>query len=69
MPIYLAQMDTELSVKRITGTDKVKKHLENIGIVLGSKGSVVSKVNENIIIKVKGAKIALSHELAKRIMV
>lgn len=69
MPIYLAECNTPLTIIKITGTDKIKKHLNNLGITTGETVEVVNVVNENIILKVKGVTMALSNELAKRILV
>ena len=69
MPIYLAEADKDVVIQRISGNDQIKKHLENMGLVVGETIRVVNKVNENLIVKVKGISIAVSHELAKRILV
>ena len=69
MPLYMAESGCDLVIGRITGTDKIKKHLENMGFVVGSTLRIVNKVEENVIVKVKGVSVALSHELAKRIYV
>ena len=69
MPIYLAETGKDLEIIRITGTDKIKKHLENLGFIVGEKIQVVNKVNENLIVKIKGVSMALSVELARRILV
>ena len=69
MPIYLAEPNTTLTVRRITGNDKVKAHLENLGFVEGSEVMLLSCIDENAIVKIKGVSLAISHELAKRILV
>ena len=69
MPLYLANQGTEVLIIRITGSDHVKKHLETIGFTVGEWVKVVNRVNENVIVKIKGVSIALSHELAKRIYI
>ena len=69
MPIYLAETLTKLIIVQITGDDKIKKHLNNLGIIAGEEVMVVNKVNDNIIIKIKGVSLAISKELAKRILV
>ena len=69
MPLYMAEYGHDLIIGRITGSDKIKKHLENMGFVVGEKIQIVNKVDENVIVKVKGISIAISHELAKRIYV
>lgn len=69
MPLFLAECNQDFQIVRITGNDKIKKHLENMGFIPGQTIMVVTQVNENIIVKIKGVSIALSHELAKRIYV
>ena len=67
MPLYMATNGQDVVVTRITGTDKMKKHLENLGFVIGAELHIVNKADENIIVKVKGVSVAISHELSKRI--
>ena len=69
MPIYMAPENQILSILKITGTDKMKKHLENLGFVPGAEVMVTNHVNNNVIIKIKGVSLAVSHDLAKRIIV
>lgn len=69
MPLYLVGNGQDVTIRRITGTDKIKKHLENMGFVVGAELMMVNKVSDNVIVKIKGVSIALSHELAKRIFV
>ena len=67
MPLYMATNGQDVVITRITGTDKMKKHLENLGFVIGTELHIVNKADENIIVKVKGVSVAISHELSKRI--
>lgn len=69
MPLYMATNGQDVVVTRITGSDKMKKHLENLGFVIGAELHIVNKADENIIVKVKGVSVAISHELSKRIHV
>ena len=69
MPIYLADQDVALTIRKITGSDKIKSHLNNLGFTVGETVEVINEVNENIILRVKGVKMALSQEMAKRILV
>ena len=69
MPIYLADCNVDLIVQRISGSDKIKRHLQELGFVVGETVQVVNKVNDNVIVKVKGVTLGISHELAKRILV
>ena len=69
MPIYMADPGQSLTIQRITGTDKVKTHLENLGFVVGTEVLLVNRRDENVIVKVKGVTLAISRDLAKRILV
>lgn len=69
MPLFLADCHQELEIIRITGNDKLKTHLKNIGFIDGQVIIIVNKIDKNLIIKVKDVSVALSHELAKRIYI
>ena len=59
----------EKRIKKIGGKPDVKKHLENLGFVVGSQVSVVTRMNGNVIVKVKESRVAISREMAQKIMV
>ena len=69
MPIYLAAENQSLIIKNIMGSDKMKAHLQTLGFIVGETVMVVNKVDNNVIVKIKGVSIAISMELAKRILV
>jgi fe2+ transport system protein A len=69
MPLSFAEPEEENIIKRIGGTPEVKKHLENLGFVVGGTVTVVSKLDGNVIVKVKEARIAISEEMARKIMI
>ena len=69
MPIYLADENRDLVIRNITGSDKIKAHLQTLGFIAGESVRVVNKVNNHVIIKIKGVSMAVSMELAKRILV
>jgi ferrous iron transport protein A len=69
MPLVLARPGEKNSIKRIGGRDDTKKRLETLGFVVGSDVTVVSEINGNMIVNVKDARIALSREMADKIIV
>lgn len=69
MPLTLADTGEEYVVKRIGGKPDVKKHLENLGFVAGSGVSVINTIGGNVIVKVKESRVAISQEMAQKIMV
>lgn len=69
MPLAMAAAGDEVYIKRIGGREETRRFLENLGFVPGTMVKVVSRTGENLIVKVKNARIAVSGELAKRIMI
>ncbi len=69
MPLALADVGEENTIKKIGGSPEVKKHLENLGFVVGGNVMIVSSLNGNVIVNVKDARVAVSEEMARRIMV
>ena len=69
MPLNYAQVGQPQIIKKIGGSPDVKKHLEDLGFNVGGEVSIVSTLNGNLIVKVKESRIAVSGELARKIMV
>lgn len=69
MPLTLAEVGKENIIKRIGGKQEVKSHLETLGFVVGGVVKVVSATGGNVIVNVKESRIAVSREMAQRIMV
>lgn len=69
MPLVFAEIGKPNIIKKIGGSPEVKKHLEDLGFVVGGETSVISALGENLIVKVKESRVALSDELARKIMI
>ena len=69
MPLSLANTGEENIIKRIGGKPEVKKHLENLGFVVGGSVSIISSMGGDIIVNVKEARVAISREMAQKIMI
>ena len=69
MPLALADSGGENIIRKIGGSPEVKKHLEDLGFVVGDTVTVVTTLNGNVIVKVKEARVAISEEMARKIMV
>ena len=69
LPLSLADVGVENTIKKIGGTPEVKKHLENLGFVVGGNVSVITAMGGNVIVNVKEARVAISEEMARKIMV
>jgi ferrous iron transport protein A len=69
MPLTLVNAGEENVIRRIGGLPEVKKHLEDMDFVVGGTVTVVSTLNGNVIVNVKESRIAISREMAQKIMV
>ena len=69
MPLALANIGDESIVRKVSGSPEVRKHLEDLGFVAGGPVTVVSALGGNIIVKVKESRIAISEEMARKIMI
>ena len=68
MPLTLAPIGTPSVIRKITGKDDVRQHLAELGFVAGQEVTVVSSLNGNLVINVKGSRIALDETMARRVM-
>ena len=69
MPLMLADAGTEQLIHKVGGSPELKKHLEDLGFVAGGSATVVSALGGNVIVKVKESRVAISEEMARKIMV
>lgn len=69
MPLTLANIGEENRIKKVEGKPEVKKHLENLGFVAGGNVTVITTLGGNVIVNVKEARVAISKEMAQKIMV
>ena len=69
MPLSLADENRENIIKKIGGSHEVKKHLENLGFVVGGTVRVINRLGGNVIVSVKEARVAISEEMALKIMI
>lgn len=69
MPLTLANSGEELIIRKIGGNDETRRFLEGLGFVVGGNVTVVSEMSGNVIVKVKESRVAVSREMAQRVMV
>lgn len=69
MPITLASPGEELMIRKLGGNNETRRFLESLGFVVGSNVTIVSEINGDIIVKVKESRVAVSEEMARRVMV
>ena len=69
MPLNVVSSGESFLIKKINGKEEVRRFLENLGFVAGAKVSIVSKIGGNVIVQIKDSRIAISKEMAQKIIV
>ena len=69
MPLILANVGEENIIKKIGGSPEVKQHLENLGFDVGGSVKIVNTMGGNLIVNVKETRVAVSREMAQKIMI
>jgi ferrous iron transport protein A len=65
----MAPKNVEMEIRKLTVEDKTRKHLQEIGIVVGSKITLLSSGNNGVIVIVKEGRLCLDGALARKILV
>lgn len=69
MPLTMAKAGEKNTIKKIGGKEDMRRFLETLGFVVGSDVTVVSENNGNVIVNIKESRVAISKEMANKIMV
>ena len=69
IPLNCADPNEESVIRKIGGSPEVRKHLENLGFVVGGTATVLTSLNGNVIVKVKESRVAINEEMARKIMI
>lgn len=69
MPLLSANVGESYTITRIGGTAEVRKHLEDLGFTVGGTVTVISRMAGNLIVNVRETRVAVSRELAMKIMI
>lgn len=69
MPLALANIGEENLIHKVGGSPEMKKHLEDLGFTAGGTVTVVTSLGGNIIVKIKESRVAISEEMARKIMI
>ena len=69
MPLTMAKPGETVTIRKITGKDEVRQHLAELGFVVDSAITIISQLGGNLILQVKGSRVALDKTLANRVMI
>ena len=69
IPLIMIGPGDENIIRRVGGSPEMKKHLEDMGFTAGSAVTVMNTIGGNLIVKVRESRVAISKEMASKIMV
>ncbi len=69
MPLTMADSGEELMIRKVGGNPDTRKFLESLGFVTGGTVTVINEIGGNVIVNVKESRVAVSKEMAMKIMV
>ncbi len=69
MTLTMAKSGEKWLIKKIIGRDDVSQHLADMGFVAGEYVTVINELGGNMILDVKGVRVALDKSLLNRIVV
>lgn len=69
MPLTMARAGENALIRKVGGKEEVRLHLENMGFVPGAKVTIISTISGNVIVNIKESRVAISREMANKIMI
>jgi len=69
MPLSMAKIGEENSIKKVGGREETRRFLANLGFIPGSHITIVTKNSGNVIVSIQESRVAISQEMAVKIMV
>lgn len=69
MPLTMADIGVENVIKKVGGNFETKKFLESLGFVSGGTVTVINEISGNLIVNVKESRVAVSREMAIKIII
>lgn len=69
LPLILADPGEENIIQKVGGSAEVRAHLNDLGFVVGGTVKIISAIGGNVIVNVKESRVAISREMAQKIMV
>lgn len=69
MPLTMARAGEEQLIKKIGGKPEIRQFIESLGFVPGGSVTVITEISGNIIVSVKDSRVAISREMATKILI
>jgi ferrous iron transport protein A len=65
----MAKAGERASIKKIGGREETRQHLNTLGFIPGAQISVVTEISGNVIVNIKESRVAISREMAAKILI
>ena len=69
MPLRMAPLGEEVEIRRLAADEKVERHLENLGLAVGQRVTVLSAEGGAVILRVKDGRMALDRQMSAGIFI
>jgi ferrous iron transport protein A len=69
MPLPFASPGQPQTIRRISGTPEMRKHLEALGFTVGGTVTIINSLRGNLIVQVKESRIAMDRDLANHVAI
>lgn len=69
MPLTMLQAGEKETIKKVGGRENTRRFLETLGFTVGGEVTVVAQLGGNVIVSIKDSRVAVSREMACKIMV
>ncbi len=69
MPLCFATVGEENLIRKVGGSPETRKHLSDLGFVVGGTATLVSTLGHNVIVKVKETRVAIDEQMARKIFI
>ena len=69
MPLTLAKPGAEASIKKVGGRDETRQFLAKLGFIPGTRVTIITEISGNVIVSIKESRVAISREMAAKIIV
>ena len=69
MPLTMAKAGDQKSIKKVGGREETRLFLSKLGFIPGTHITIITEISGNVIVSIKESRVAISREMAAKIMV
>ena len=69
MPLTMAAPGEQNTIKKVGGKEETRQFLAKLGFVPSAHVTIITQISGNVIVSIKESRVAISREMAAKIMV